>query len=145
MRTFKATAKKLNEGMQVEVNAAGFKMIFDEPKTMGGTNQGMNPMSAALGVIGACQTIVAFMFAESQGINLKGFRVDVEGDMDLDNLMGKSQGRTGFQEIRYKMYIDADAPQDKLEAFAAFVEKACPVSDTMSQGTKFVNAGVVKE
>ena len=145
MKTFKATAKKLNEGMQVEVTSAGFKMIFDEPEAMGGTNAGVNPMGAALGVIGACQTIVAFMFAKAKGIDLKGFYVDVEGDMDMNNFMGVSEGRTGFQEIRYQMHFQSDASVEELESFAKFIEQACPVSDTMHHGTKFVNKGIVKE
>jgi len=45
MKTFKATAKKLKEGMQVEVESNGFKMLFDEPEQMGGTNKAINPMS----------------------------------------------------------------------------------------------------
>lgn len=145
MKTFKATAKKLDKGLQVEVNSAGFKMIFDEPVAMGGTNAGMNPMSASLGVMGACQTIVAFMFAKAHGINLEDFYVDIEGDMDMNNLMGKSSGRTGFQEIRYQMHFKSDASEEALEAFAGFIEKACPVSDTFKNGTRFVNQGIVKE
>jgi len=145
MKTFKASAKKLKEGMQVEVNAAGFKMIFDEPEQMGGTNQGANPMSAALGVMGACQTIVAFLFAEKMGIKLEDFYVELEGDMDMDALMQKHEGRTGFQEIRYKMHIKADNTIEELEKFGHFIEQTCPVSDTFNQGSNLKNTGIVKE
>lgn len=145
MKTFKARAKKLNKGMQVEVSAAGFKMIFDEPEAMGGTNQGMNPMSASLGVMGACQTIVAYMFAKAHQIDLEDFYVDIEGDMDMGNLMGQTEGRTGFKEIRYKMHFKSSASVEKLEKFAEFIEGACPVSDTLHHGTKLVNQGIVKE
>jgi uncharacterized OsmC-like protein len=145
MKTFKATAKKLKDGMQVEVSAAGFKMIFDEPEQMGGTNQGVNPMSAALGVMGACQTIVAFMFAKQKGIDLQDFRVEIEGDMDMNALMKQTGDRTGFQEIRYKMVFKSDEDEETLEEFSKFIENNCPVSDTFNQGAKLVNAGIVKE
>jgi uncharacterized OsmC-like protein len=145
MKTFKATAKKLKDGMQVEVNAAGFKMIFDEPEQMGGTNQGVNPMSAALGVMGACQTIVAFMFAKQKGIDLQDFRVEVEGDMDMNALMNQNGNRTGFQEIRYKMVFKSDEDEKTLEDFSKFIENNCPVSDTFNQGAKLLNIGIVKE
>ncbi|QWB99498.1 OsmC family protein [Mycoplasmatota bacterium] len=145
MKTFKATAKKLKEGMQVEVNSAGFKMIFDEPEQMGGTNKGINPMSAALSVMGACQTIVAYMFAEQKGIDLEDFFVEVEGDMDMQALMKQNGNRTGFQEIRYKMHFKANASEEELEEFSNFIEKNCPVSDTFNQGAKLVNEGIVKE
>jgi uncharacterized OsmC-like protein len=145
MKTFKATAKKLKDGMQVEVSAAGFKMIFDEPEQMGGTNQGVNPMSAALGVMGACQTIVAFMFAKQKGIDLQDFRVEIEGDMDMNALMKQNGDRTGFQEIRYKMVFKSNEDEETLEEFSRFIENNCPVSDTFNQGTKLVNTGIVKE
>ena len=142
MKTFKATAKKLNEGMQVEVSSGGFKLIFDEPTQMGGTNKGMNPMGAALAVMGACQTITAYMFAKSMDIELQSFSVEIEGDMDMDALMKQSGDRTGFQEIRYKMHIKSTASDEKLELFAKFVEQNCPVSDTFNQGAKLVYQGV---
>ena len=145
MKTFKANARKLKDGMQVEVSAAGFKMIFDEPENMGGTNQGMNPMSAALGVMGACQTIVAFMFAKQKGIDLQDFRVEIEGDMDMDALMKQNDQRTGFREIRYKMVFKSNEDEKTLEAFSHFIEKNCPVSDSFNQGVKLVNKGIEKE
>lgn len=36
LTTFKATAKKLPNGMQVETNSRGFKIIMDEPEDLGG-------------------------------------------------------------------------------------------------------------
>lgn len=131
--------------MQVEVNAAGFKMIFDEPEQMGGTNQGVNPMSASLGVMGACQTIVAFMFAKQKGIELEDFSVEIEGDMNMEALMKQNGERTGFSEIRYKMHFKANNTEKELEEFSKFIEENCPVSDTMKNGSKLVNTGIVKE
>ena len=145
MKTFKATAKKLKEGMQVEVESNGFKMLFDEPEQMGGTNKAVNPMSAALSVMGACQTIVAFMFAKQKGIELEDFFVEIEGDMDMQALMQQNGDRTGFQEIRYKMHFKSSASEETLQEFSDFIEKNCPVSDTFNQGAKLVNEGIVKE
>ena len=144
-KTYKATIKKLKEGFQVEAESEGFKILFDEPEKIGGTNKGMNPMSAALSVMGACQTVVAFMFAKQKGIDLKGFFVEIEGDMDMSALMRQTGDRTGFNEIRYKMHFDSDSSEKELQEFSDFIEKNCPVSDTFKQGTKLVNQGIVKE
>ncbi|MCF7923604.1 MAG: OsmC family protein [Candidatus Izimaplasma sp.] len=144
-KTYKATVKKLKEGFQVEAEANGFKILFDEPTQMGGTNKGMNPMSGALSVMGACQAVVAFMFAKQKGIDLKDFFVEVEGDMNMEALMKQTGERTGFKEIRFKMHFDADASEEELTEFSKFIEENCPVSDTFRQGTKLVNEGIVKE
>ncbi len=53
LETFKATARKTANGLQVEANARGFKITLDEPEELGGTNTGMNPVEAVLCALGA--------------------------------------------------------------------------------------------
>lgn len=145
LATFKASAKKLPEGLQVETDSRSFKILLDEPKELGGTDKGLNPVEAILCALGACQTIVAFAFAQSQGITLEGFHVDVEGDLDPDGFLGKAPVRNGFQVIRYTMYFKTNASKEKAEAFANFIESRCPVGDCLQNGVNLVRAGVVVE
>ncbi|WP_434577526.1 OsmC family protein [Thermoanaerobacterium thermosaccharolyticum] len=145
VETFKAVSKKLPEGLAVESEVRGFKMVLDEPKEMGGTNKGMNPVEALLCALGSCQTIVASAFAKAKGINLQDFWVELEGDIDLDGFMGKSDVRPGFQEIRFKMHIKTDAPKEKVEEFAKFIEKTCPVGDSLANPVKLVLSDVIVE
>jgi organic hydroperoxide reductase OsmC/OhrA len=67
---FKAVARK-KEGLAVETESRGFKITLDEPKEMGGTDTGLNPVEALLCSLGACQTIAASAFAGQAGIVLK--------------------------------------------------------------------------
>ena len=145
LTTFKATARKLNEGMQVDTESHGFKILFDEPEKMGGTNKGINPMSAMLSVLGACQAIVASMFAKKFNIEFKDFYLEIEGDMDMGGIMQKKDVRTGFQEIRFKMHFDSDNSEEELAEFSRFIEKNCPISDSLANGVKLVNLGIVKD
>lgn len=145
LTTFKAKATKLPEGMQVETQSRRFKFYIDEPKSLGGTDQYMNPVEAVLSALGGCQAIVAAAFAKAKGVTFEAFHVDIEGDLDLDGFMGKSDVRPGFQEIRYTMHFKTNESQEKMEAFAAFIESVCPVGDTLSQPVRLVNAGVVIE
>lgn len=145
LNTFKATARKLSDGMQVDTESQGFKILFDEPEKMGGTNKGINPMAGLLSVMGACQAIVATMFAKKFGIEFSDFYLEIEGDMDMDGIMQKKEVRTGFQEIRFKMHIKSENTDEELTEFAEFIEKNCPISDSLANGVKLVNQGVVKE
>jgi uncharacterized OsmC-like protein len=145
LTTFKATALKLDEGMQVLTESQGFKIIFDEPERMGGTNKGVNPMAGLLSVMGACQVVVATMFAKQFNISFTEFYLDVEGDMDMAGIMQKADVRTGFSEIRFKMHFKSDNSKEELEDFAKFIEKNCPISDSLANGVKLVNLGIVKE
>jgi len=141
--TFKAVAKKLPEGMQVETKSRNFTYLLDEPEELGGTDKAMNPVEALLSALGGCQAIVAAAFAEANDIKFEEFSVDLEGDIDLDGFMGLSDVRPGFQEIRFVMNFKSNEPKEKLDKFVEFIEKTCPVGDTLSKGVKLVNAGVV--
>jgi|SRR5690625_521976 uncharacterized OsmC-like protein len=132
MTTYKATAK-LEEGVQVKVNARNFEITIDEPVELGGKDTGMNPVELLLGALGACQAIIARMFARKYDIEFNDFYVALEGD--IGNLTGKPGEKTGYQEIRYNIHIDTDAPKEKVEAFIAFVEETCPVGDTIASAT----------
>lgn len=140
--TFKATAKKLPEGMQVETNSRGFKIIIDEPKELGGTDVFMNPVEALLCSLGACQTIVASAFARAQKFKFEECYIEIEGDLDPDGFMGLADVRNGYQEIRYVMHFKTNEPKEKAEAFAKFIESRCPVGDTLANEVKLVLSGV---
>lgn len=143
LTTYKAVAKSLPDGLQVETKAGTFKIIQDEPKSMGGTNIGMSPVETLLCALGGCQVIVARAFAKAHSISFEEFHVELEGDLDLDGFKGVAGVRPGYQEIRYKMIFKTNDDQEKIEAFANFIEHTCPVGDTLANGVKLVHSGIV--
>ncbi|AJS58025.1 OsmC family protein [Paenibacillus sp. IHBB 10380] len=130
VQTFKAIAH-LQEGVKVKATARNFELTIDEPKSLGGTDTGMNPVEALLASLGACQSIVARVYAPKFDIKLEDFSVEVEGDLDLDGFFNKSDVRPGYSDIRYTFRIKTDAPEDKVEEFVRFLESKCPVGDTI--------------
>lgn len=77
-------------------------------------------------------SICAVVFARGCGVELKGFRVELEGDLDPDGFLGKKRNvRTGYQEIRYRMIIDSPSPQASIEKLRGLIEERCPVSNTL--------------
>ena len=144
--TFSATSTKLAQGLAVESTSRNFKVIMDEPKTLGGTDTGMNPVEALLCALGSCQVIVAAAFAKANDIEFSEFWIELEGDLDTDGFLKGAPGvRNGFSEIRTRMHIKTDAPIEKVEAFANFIENRCPVGDTITAGTAISNSIVVVE
>lgn len=88
----------LKENVRVEVEARGHRLIIDEPEALGGTDQGMNPVELLLSALGACQAIVARTYAKKFGIDLKSFRVDLEGELDIDGFPRKIRRPCRFPE-----------------------------------------------
>lgn len=131
VQTFKATAH-LQDGVQVKTSSRHFELTIDEPKSLGGTDTGMNPVEVLLASLGACQSIVARVYAPKFGVKLDDFQVDVEGDLDLDGFFNKSDVRPGYSDIRYTFRIKTDSPKDKVEEFVQFLESKCPVGDTLA-------------
>jgi uncharacterized OsmC-like protein len=131
VQTFKATAH-LQEGVKVVTNVRQFEFVIDEPKSLGGTDTGMNPVEALLASLGACQSIVARVYAPKFDVILEDFRVDVEGDLDLDGFFNRSDVRPGYSDIRYTFYIRTPSSPEKVEQFVEFLESKCPVGDTIA-------------
>jgi uncharacterized OsmC-like protein len=143
-QTITAVTTKAPGGMKVEAASRGFKIIIDEPEDSGGTDAGMSPVEALLCALGSCQTIAAHYFCAAHGIELRGFSVEVEGDLDPDGFLDINPDvRNGFQEIRFKMHIGADISQEKAEQFAHFIENHCPAGDSIGNGVPLKLTGVV--
>ncbi|MEK4698160.1 OsmC family protein [Solibacillus sp. FSL R7-0668] len=135
----------LKENVLVEAEARGHKIIIDEPANLGGTDKGMNPVEVLLSALGACQSIVARIYAEKFGIDLQNFWVDIEGDIDTDGFLGKSDVRPGFESIRYTFHIETTASAEKVEAYKEYIEAHCPVGDTIANTVNLVSSKVIVE
>lgn len=142
--TFKASTY-LKDKVLVEANVRGHKIIIDEPKELGGDDQGANPVELVLSALGACQSIVARIYANKLKIDLRNFWVELEGDLDIDGFLGKSDVRPGFLTIRYTFHIETSAPVEKVEEFKKIIEAHCPVGDTIANTVNLVSSGIVIE
>lgn len=145
IEVFKSTTK-LNEGMKVECTARNHTIILDEPKELGGTDFGMNPVEAILCALGACKCIVARCFAKAHRIDLQDFHIELEGDLDPDGFMGKNKdAKIGFSEIRSKIYIESSSSEEAIKKFVEFIDRTCPVADTLANSPKLVTELTIKE
>jgi uncharacterized OsmC-like protein len=144
LTTLKAVVRSTG-GLRVEAESRGFKMIMDEPVEDGGTDAGMNPCEALLSAFGGCQTIVAVAYAEEMGIDLQDYWVELEGDFDMRGFGGVDGVFPGYTEVRYKIHVKSDAPEEKINEFIAFVEKVCPVGNTIASEVKMVRSEIIVE
>lgn len=119
-------------GLQMQCQSRQFQFLLDEPKALGGKDSAMNPVEALLGTLGACKGIVAQSFARMHNIKLKDIRIEVLGELDTDGFMGKNnQAKIGFSKITTHFYIQADNSDEEIKAFINFIERTCPVFDTI--------------
>lgn len=142
VQQFQARARS-EGGLKVAVQARHFSITIDEPEALGGTDTGMNPVELLLGSLGACQTIVARVYAAQFNVQLDDFQVEVIGDIDLDGFFGTSDVRPGYSDIRYNFHLQSPSPPERIRSFIEHLQKVCPVGDTLVNAVKLTLNDVV--
>lgn len=137
-----ATIKKVNveaktlENMKIEVTARDHKLMIDQPKGGGGNDSGPTPLEYLFFSLAGCIGTIGTIIAKQKRIDLRGISVKVEGNLDLEVLMGKSkENRAGFQEIKVITDIDADMSREEKEKFLHEIDERCPISDNIANTT----------
>jgi len=74
--------------------------------------------------------------AAARGIELRGVRCTVEGDIDLRGILGIDETvRNGFEAIRVVFSVDGDAEAEKLAALVGKSQQRSAVFDVLTNGT----------
>ena len=106
----------------------------DEPAGLGGTDTAPNPVEQLLAALGNCLTVGYAANATAAGVAINDLRIELEGDLDLHTFLGLNPGgNAGFQGIRAKVIIDADAPAETIEELHRVVTGTSPVGHTLAR------------
>lgn len=139
IKTFQASSE-LKENYFVESTARQHRVFVDEPDSLGGTDKAMNPVELLLSALGSCHSVVARTYAERFDVDLINFKVELEGDIDLDGFFDKTDVRPGFSDIRACYFIHTNASEEKVEAFVKFLESHCPLVDTIENTVNYTSS-----
>ncbi len=105
----------------------------DEPEALGGTDTAPNPVEQLLAALGNCLAVGYAANASAAGIAIDDLRVEVDGDLDLHAFLGLRDGNAGFDDIRVRVHLDTDAPDDAVRALHEKVTRTSPVGHTLSR------------
>ena len=106
----------------------------DEPAALGGTDTAPNPVEQLLAALGNCLAVGYAANATAAGVEINDLRIDLEGDLDLHTFLGLNPaGNTGYQAIRAKVTLDADAPSETIEELHQLVTGTSPVGHTLAR------------
>ena len=125
-----------NSETKTTVSVRDFEFVVDEPATLGGTNEGPNPVEYLLGAWAGCINVVAQKVCDEHGVELTGLDIEVNGDLDPQKFLGMAdEPRAGFQEIRVELAVETDTDDETLETILEAVEARCPVGDNIMNPT----------
>jgi uncharacterized OsmC-like protein len=109
----------------------------DQPKTGGGEDAGPTPLEYFFLSLAGCIATIARIAAKQKRIDLRAMDVKVEGELDIEALMGRNpDAHSGFGDITVRARIDADMTKEEKEQFLQEVERRCPVSDNIRNLTQ---------
>ena len=133
--TFRVSAHSENPTKTV-IQARGFELIVDEPKELGGTNAGLNPVEYVLAAFSGCLNVVAHLVAKEMNFELRGVKINLSGVLDPAKFTGaETSERAGYKRIDVEILPDTDADSATLEKWLQTIEQRCPVSDNLSNAT----------
>jgi uncharacterized OsmC-like protein len=137
MADIKFRANAYNENPTKTIVEIGkHRIVVDEPKNLGGTDEGPTPVDFLLAGLAGCINVVGHIVAKELGFKLNGISVELEGDLNPARFLGKSkEQRAGYKDIRVKIKPDTDIDKATLEKWLEIIEDRCPVSDTFVNPT----------
>jgi uncharacterized OsmC-like protein len=111
----------------------------DHPAVLVGADQGPTPVEFLLHALGACLMAGVANIASARGVALTEVEATVEGDIDLQGILGLSdEVRNGYQQMRVSFRIAGDAPPETLRAIVDQSRARSAVFDVLSNGVDVV-------
>ena len=113
-----------------------FTFDSDHPEVFASADIGATPVEYVLVGLASCLTAGVAAVAQYRDIQLKSVSATIEGDMDLQGILGiDGDVRNGFDGIKVTYEIDADASREDIEALVAQSQKRSAVYDIVTNPT----------
>jgi uncharacterized OsmC-like protein len=113
-----------------------FSFDADHPEVFASEDLGATPVEIVLVGLAACMTAGVAAVAQHREIQLRSVKATLEAGMDIQGILGMdSDIRNGFDGIKIRYEIDADASKEDIEALVAQSAKRSAVYDIVTNPT----------
>lgn len=121
-----------------------FSHDTDHPEIFASEDKGSTPVEFVLVGLAGCLTAGIASVAQNRNIQLNSVKATIEAPMDIQGILGiDGDVRNGFDSIKVKYVIDADATEEEIAALVAQSQKRSAVFDIITNPTN-VNVEVNK-
>jgi uncharacterized OsmC-like protein len=119
-------------GREDDSRTEPFEFTNGEPPILLGNNEGANPVEFLLHALAGCVTTTTVLHAAARGIRIESISTELEGDIDLQGLLGLDESVSpGYEAIRVRMQIVADCSDEELDSLMNFARDHSPVCTTV--------------
>ena len=102
-----------------------------------GDDTAPNPSEASLAALGSCLAVGIHANAVARGMTMyRRLEIELEGDLNITGVWGTGdlgEKPVGFTDVRAKVTLEADRPEDELKALLAHCQKWSPVANTFTR------------
>lgn len=131
---FRASTELGPEGLRCEGAGRRHTVVVDEPVSIGGSDQGQNPVELTLTALATCQAITYRLWATMQGVAVDRIAVEATGIMDTRSLFGVDHAvHAGLEEVDVTVTLEGPEPRARYEHLADDVDAHCPLTDMLAR------------
>ena len=117
-----------------EDTSRGKAFVFTngEPPVLLGDNEGANPVEFLLHALAGCVTTTFVLHAMARGIAIRTLSTELEGDLDLQGLLGLDDAVSpAYEQIRIRMHVTADCSDKELDDLLDYTQMHSPICNTV--------------
>lgn len=110
---------------------------LDEPKELGGDNDGPTPLESVLASLCGCTSMIVHIMQREMGFRLHAMRCEADGVVDVRRAEMKRTGKKysevepiahHFHSVTLKVFIKSDESPERVAELERQVRRLCPVS-----------------
>ena len=132
----RSTVEKFFGLGEEQTHVQPFVYDTDHPEIFASEDHGATPVEMVLVGLSGCLGAGIATVAQNRGIQLRSVKTTLEAGMDLAGILGiDGDVRNGFDGIRVRYEIDADASEDDIRAIVAQSQKRSAVFDIVTNPT----------
>lgn len=130
--TVRADAKLVGDQRQ-EVRIKDHTLICDEPASLGGTDQGPNPLEFFMSAVGFCENVTFARYAALRGLEFESLETSVRGHWDRRG-QGEWEGiEPAFKDFVVETRIVSSAPVERIREITRVVHLRCPMHASIAK------------
>lgn len=109
----------------VEFEGGKATLEADQPTGLGGGGTQPGAMIYCLYGSASCFAATFATIAAMEGVELKKLTITAESRLDLTKMFGLSENPLA-EGVKYTLYVESDAPEDKVREIEALSRERCP-------------------
>ena len=111
-----------------------FVFDADHPAVLVGKDNGPTPVEFVLHALAACLTAGIANIAAARKVTLTEVRSTVNGDIDLNGILGLQPVRNGYEQVTVTFVVKGDAPEHVLREIVEQSRRRSAVYDVITNG-----------